>query len=486
METQPAPIDCEGDSAPEEPKQAIEAAVSPPTKPELPGWLKVAGKTPVVRAILLVNTVVFAAMTGCSGLKSLFIPSSQVLLHFGASSGAATIIDGQYWRIATSAFIHCGLLHLMMNSYVLWDVGPLVEKLFGSRRFIAIYALAALGASLSSLMFNPDVVSVGASGAIFGLLGAMVAFFWCHRSEFPSGFLRIHGKIIGIFIIYGIVYGAFIKGVDNASHIGGLLFGFIAALALMPYRPGETTFTRRDLIATAGVSMYCFALLALDCRVVTANRHVSGDAAYRQAIELLQHNRPGEALPLLNTAAALMPDVASVRWDRARAHMSLGQYDKALKDCDNVLKEEPKSKIALIVRAAVFHNLNNDAESVKDLSSLIELDPNNAMAYNNRAWSLVALGKYSDAVADSNRAIALNRNVSTFYDTRAVALLLTNHTSDAIADLNKAARLKPNDAACAYHLACVYKKLGQADLSAQNGALAKRLGYQPERWEPQL
>ncbi len=111
----------------------------------LPEWLKVPSKPFVIRLLLILNTLIFAAMSGVSGLKSLFIPSSQVLLHFGASSGASTIIDGQFWRVATSAFVHIGFLHLMMNCYVIWDIGPLVERLYGWRKFLGIYLVSAMG-----------------------------------------------------------------------------------------------------------------------------------------------------------------------------------------------------------------------------------------------------------------------------------------------------------------------------------------------------
>ncbi|MGH9550612.1 MAG: rhomboid family intramembrane serine protease, partial [Terriglobales bacterium] len=156
----------------------------------LPRWLRVSSKPPVVHALIVANTLMFAAMAGMTGIKSLYFPSSQVLLHFGASSGAATIIDGQFWRALTSAFVHFGFFHLMMNCYVLWDIGPLVEKLYGSRKFLVIYAMGALGAALSSLLFDPTVVSAGASGAIFGMFGALMSFFWRHRRRFPDNFLK--------------------------------------------------------------------------------------------------------------------------------------------------------------------------------------------------------------------------------------------------------------------------------------------------------
>lgn len=456
------------------------------TTSELPEWLRVSAKPPVVHALVLANTIVFAMMAGTTGIKSLFIPSSQVLLHFGASSGAATIIDGQFWRTLTSAFVHIGFLHLMMNCYVLWDVGPLVEKLFGSRKFIAIYVMAALGASLCSLMTDPTVVSAGASGAIFGLFGALIAFFWHHRTKFPPRFLRLHAKIIVIFVFYGIVYGALMQGVDNAAHIGGLIFGFIAAYCVMPSRPGNTRYHRIDALLTVGLCVAFLAFLAIDCQSIARNELVLGDAAYQQAVESLQSQKPIEALPLLNRAIRFMPEVSSVWWDRARAYEQLGQYDLALRDSDRAVELSPKNKTAYMVRSSILHNLGRDGESIRDLSQVIALDPKSALAYNNRAWDYAASGNYQAAMQDVEAAIKYDKNCANSYDTRAVARLLNNDCAGALSDCNKALTLKHSEGGYVFHRACVYEKLGRSELAANDLKRSQLLGYKPEPWEVHL
>ncbi|HEY9777973.1 MAG TPA: rhomboid family intramembrane serine protease [Planktothrix sp.] len=456
---------------------------APPIEPELPDWLRVTKKPFAVQALVCINTLVFAAMAGISGIRSLFIPSSQVLLHFGASSGASTIVDGEFWRIFSSAFVHIGFLHLMMNCYVIWDVGPLVEKLYGARKFITIYLGAALGAALTSLMIDPTVVSAGASGAIFGLFGALVAFFWQHREKFPLGFLKLHAKILVIFILYGIVFGALMQGVDNAAHIGGLITGFVVGLALLPVVPGELSYSTRDTLVTAALHVCLLGFLAADCKSIAVNGAVIGDAAYQQAVELLQKQRPARAMPYLNQAAALMPQVASVRRDRARALDQLGRRHEALTDCNEAIKLEPNNKTGFMVRAAILHNTGDEAGCINDLSTVVKIDPNEAMAYNNRAWSYDAMGDYNHALADSDKAISLDRNNATFYDTRAVALRMANRCEAALKDLSKAKMLKRTDGAYYFHSAQVYDKLGRAQLAAQERKRAETFGYQPEAWE---
>jgi membrane associated rhomboid family serine protease/Flp pilus assembly protein TadD len=473
------------EKSPEAPKIDQEEVPAQQQQPQsdLPEWLKVTGKPVLIKALLILNTVMFAAMAGASGIKSMFIPSSQVLLHFGASSGASTIIDGEFWRAVSSAFVHIGFLHLMMNCYIIWDIGPLVVKLYGARKFMVIYLLSAVGASLTSLMFDPTVVSAGASGAIFGMFGALVAFFWWHNSRFPAGFLKPHAKIIVIFIIYGIAYGAIMQGVDNAAHIGGLLTGFAVALSLVPLTPGETAYRQQDAVVTAALGVCFLALLAADCKSIARNGYVMGDAAYQKAVEFMQNQNPSDALPLLDSAVALMPDVASVHRDRARAYDMLGRGDEAASECDEAIRLEPKNKAGFIVRAAVYHNLGKEKESIADLSTEIELDPKNAMAYNNRAWSYNALGDFVDALKDSDTAIAMDHNVATFYDTRAVALYTAGRLTEALNDLNKAMMLKHTDGAFAFHRARVYQKLGQTQLADDELKRSQALGFRPENWE---
>jgi tetratricopeptide (TPR) repeat protein len=361
-----------------------------------------------------------------------------------------------------------------------------VEKLFGARKFLAIYILSAFGAALISLTFNPMAVSAGASGAIFGLFGALTSYLWKHHADFPPNFLKFHKKILAIFILYGIAYGAIMQGVDNAAHIGGLLVGCVAGFVLLPRMPGEITWRRRDSFATVFVVTALLGLLSADRRMIAANISVIGDAAYQKAVSLLQKRKWTEALPLLDAAISDMPDVPEVRLDRARAYQQLGEADKALSDCDKALQIDPKNKVVHMVRASALHDLKHDDDSVNELTLVIKADPKNAMAYNNRAWSLASKASFAAAIEDSNRAIKLDRMSSTFYDTRAMAFFMSGHSPEALADLDRGMTLKPDDAACHYHLACVFTKAGDKVRAEANLRRAKLLGYKPESWEPQL
>ncbi|MCU9600518.1 rhomboid family intramembrane serine protease [Caldibacillus kokeshiiformis] len=147
----------------------------------------------------------------------------NVLISFGAKSNEY-IIEGEWWRFITPMFIHIGFIHLLFNSLALYYLGSMVERIYGKARFFIIYLLAGFLGTVSSFIFNYHI-SAGASGAIFGLFGALLYFGLVHKRTF---FRTIGVNIIGLIVI-NLVLGFVIPGIDNAGHIGGLIGGFLAA-----------------------------------------------------------------------------------------------------------------------------------------------------------------------------------------------------------------------------------------------------------------
>lgn len=137
------------------------------------------------------------------------------------------IMEGQYWRLITPIFLHGGLLHLAVNSYSLYAVGPTVEKLYGPARIAVIYLVAGIMGNVASFIFSINP-SVGASGAIFGLLGALL--YMGHK--YRDFFRRTIGRDVIVTIVFNIAYGFTQSGIDNYAHIGGLIGGYLAAWAV--------------------------------------------------------------------------------------------------------------------------------------------------------------------------------------------------------------------------------------------------------------
>ena len=179
--------------------------------------------------LLAANVAVFVAMAASGA--GVLDPSTESLIKWGANYGPRTV-GGQWWRLVTATFEHIGLVHLVLNMMVLWSAGPFVERLLGRAGFGVMYLLAGLGGSVASVMWNPEGVSAGASGAIFGIYGALVGYLVRLRGHVPPQLVRDLGKSAFTFIAINVAYGASRTGIDMAAHAGGLVAGCVAALAL--------------------------------------------------------------------------------------------------------------------------------------------------------------------------------------------------------------------------------------------------------------
>jgi membrane associated rhomboid family serine protease len=165
---------------------------------------------------------------------------SVQLVDWGSNVGRLTL-HGQWWRLVTSLFLHGSILHLAFNMIALWQVGQLVERLFGSLRFTALYLIAGVCGSLASVMWNAHVNSVGASGAIFGIVGGLLAFMRRENSGVPPTVVQdLRGSLLP-FLVFNLAAGFLYPHTDNAAHIGGLAGGWLAGhlLARSLHVPAE-------------------------------------------------------------------------------------------------------------------------------------------------------------------------------------------------------------------------------------------------------
>ena len=192
-------------------------------------------RQPAVRVIctlIAVNVLVFLAMLlGGAGLG---LAPADVHLNWGANFGPATQ-DGEWWRLGSAMFLHFGVVHLAMNMWALWDGGQLVERMFGPGRFVAVYALSGVSGNLLSLVTHHGRgVSGGASGAIFGIYGALLVYLWRERGRLHPREFRWLFWGAAAFSLATIVLGLLIPGIDNAAHIGGFLCGMLSGVCLSP------------------------------------------------------------------------------------------------------------------------------------------------------------------------------------------------------------------------------------------------------------
>ena len=229
-----------------------------------PSLAQIAAKFPVTTGIVAVNALVFVLMVA-SGVSPAS-PTTNQLLRWGADAGPLTY-SGQAWRLLTSCFVHAGLLHIGFNMWAFWGLGLFVEKLLGPTRFLVAYVLAGLGGAIASVWWHPLSVSVGASGAIFGVAGILVAMLRFNKVTGELQYLKAHSRSILVFIGYNLLFGFISPHVDNAAHLGGLVTG-VAIGALLPRRdPEDQTSSIRTAVIFALIALALFLMFDYARRV---------------------------------------------------------------------------------------------------------------------------------------------------------------------------------------------------------------------------
>lgn len=219
-------------------------------------WTRRGESTATLTQVLFgANLAVFLAMALASG--SVLDFPGRTMAAFGANYGPYTL-SGEWWRLFTYMFLHGGLIHIAFNMWCLWDLGALAESLYGRWTFAAIYFLTGIAAGVASVGWNPLSLSIGASGAIFGIAGALAASFYLGEFSMPR--IAIQGTLRSLifFIVFNVAFGSMFAGVDNAAHIGGLVSGLILGALIAKVAPQSDAPMRRIVV----IAMVAIAVAA--------------------------------------------------------------------------------------------------------------------------------------------------------------------------------------------------------------------------------
>ena len=332
----------------------------------------------VTNALIAINLMVFLAMLASGA--GLWHSINGIQLAWGANFGPATQ-DGEWWRLGSAMFLHFGALHLVMNMWALWDGGQLVERMYGPIRFASIYFLGGVAGNLLSLVsHHGQTVSGGASGAIFGVYGALLVCLWRERGHLhPHEFRWLFWGASG-FSAITIVLGVLIPGIDNAAHIGGFLTGLLSGVVLArTFHPGDSLPWHQRSLA-GGV--FVLAILLLVTRIPIpayrwsdetkvrkeVSKFLKDDAVIRQTWQdiLIDGKRRGVSFDEL---AGRIDTVVGDRYEESFEHLSrlpvnpalpsanaleaLRQYAGVRRDASRSLADGLRSKDSRKIRDAL-------------------------------------------------------------------------------------------------------------------------------------
>ena len=313
-------------------------------------------------ALIAVNILVY-------GLLYLYSMQSgksyeQLLSVFGSKINS-NIINGEYWRFITPIFLHANLVHLLINCYSLYVVGVTVEKIFGHARFLVIYLFAGLLGNLFSFMFSINP-AVGASGAIFGLMGALLYF----GLERPALFKAYFGYSVVATIVINLFYGFSNSGIDNYAHMGGLLGGFLASGALKvsmirKWYLNRLLYVLVALAIAAGGLLYGFnngnnlALGKLD-KIQTLINNKSYSEAEKTAEDILAARPANKDIRSGVLRAAILAEASS------------GKLDESLQHALQMIEIDPPN--GHYFAGLVYYDLKKYDESKRELLAAKELN----------------------------------------------------------------------------------------------------------------
>jgi len=236
------------------------------------------GTQPIATWALVAANVAWFLFVASQG-GGWFASEPQVIVHWGSNFGPLTL-NGQWWRLFTCMFVHFSLLHLAFNMWVLWSIGRMIERMFGSLHYLLLYVFAGLCGSMASLWWHPTVNSAGASGAIFGLLGGLLAFVLNPASGVPPTIVASQRRIGLTYIAYNLISGFAHQGVDNAAHLGGLVGGFLIGWILA--RPLDLTAREEARPRFALASMLGLVIIVALGWHLARQPHFSPDTAFPQ------------------------------------------------------------------------------------------------------------------------------------------------------------------------------------------------------------
>ncbi len=403
-----------------------ETAPKPAEGFALPPQRSIASKPALATyALLAINIGIFIIMVA-RGVP-LINPTAADVLPWGADYGPQTL-GGQYWRLITSMFLHFGIIHILGNMWCLWSLGQLTEKLLGSISVLGLYLLTGIGASLLSLSWDPMRVSAGASGAIFGLAGALISvLYFAQLGLQPEGRRKLLGYVVR-FAFINLVFGL-TAHIDNMAHLGGLVTGLLMGLFLartFNLSPEERPSRRTIIFAISAV-----VLLVLFVPVAKAKQYA---VEFAQGGAALDHNDSAGAIAHLQKYVAARPEDAEGHALLATAFQRAARFDESAREFERSLEIEPDYPYAQVSLARIYAYQKKTDKALELFARGISRVEPEAPAFYLYAVALKDAGKLPDAESKIRRAIQLDPKYVDAHKLLAEILALEGKKADAAAE----------------------------------------------------
>lgn len=401
-----------------------------------------AAKPVVTYALLAINALVFAAMvvTGTSA----FEPTGADLLKWGADFGPQTLA-GEWWRAFTCMFVHIGAVHLALNCWCLMDLGSVVERVFGRGTFLGLYLLTGLAGSVASLWWHPDIISAGASGAVFGVAGALAAVLFGKKLPLSAEITKAKLNSVVVFIGYNVFYGFTRSGIDNAAHLGGLAAGFLLGM-LLPVTVTAAAGPGPEPERSRAPAILAAMAVALAGAFWFVQDTHGGYAEIAQARALVESGKFDAAIPMLKGIVERRPKLADAHFLLGYAYLQEDDNDAAEAAFRRTLELQPNSENAHLNLGVIYLRKEKPDQAIPLLRRAAQGDPSLWQANFNLGLAHVIKGEHQTAIPAFEKAAAVEPRDPDIHTFLGRAYLEIGQPDRAIASLLRSLELKPDPA----------------------------------------
>jgi membrane associated rhomboid family serine protease/Flp pilus assembly protein TadD len=430
-------------------------------------WVRRESTITLTHVIFGANVAVFIAMVLASGSVDFAHLDPR---PWGANYGPFTL-SGQWWRLFTYMFLHGDIIHIGMNMWCLWNLGPLCEAVYGRWTYAAVYVITGIAGGLASVAWNPGVLSVGASGAIFGLAGALIASFYL--GEFSLSGISIRGTLSSLvfFAVFNLAFGGFFGGIDNACHIGGLVSGLILGALIARAAPQNEAIGRRVgvlalvalLVATAGLGVQRWRGLPM------RRFAIAEESAQKSVTRMIAE---------LQKKVQQSPRDASAHYALAHAYFTEGDWQEGVSELKRVLELEPKNTDARFDLASSYLNQQQPKLAQEQFAELVSENANDADAHVGLGMALAEQRDNASAVEEYKTALHLAPQARGVYYQMGVSQFKLKQYDDAISSYLGEKNLSGDDSPLEMALAEAYEAKGMTAEAAQAKAKAEELSRQ--------
>lgn len=410
----------------------------------LPAHGESASFRPLVTYGLVSVCVVVFALTWAFHLTHRQLSGEDVLLRWAANFGPSTVA-GQWWRLLTSIFVHMSLIHLAINMWCLWDLGSFVERIYGRSTYLFIFCLTGIAGALVSIAWQPFAVEAGASGAIFGLAGVVIACCLFGHLRFSGSAAKRILLSVAAFAVYSLAVGWSNPGVGNAAHLGGLISGFVIGLLLVWLSP-------RAVVAL------CSLVLLASCVLVA--RTMAFVVPAQEGRSALAAGQSQAAIAALDLSLRKKPAFAEGYVLLGQAYMQQQKFPEAESASRRALEIDPYVAGAEYQLGMVLLLQKRVSEASDVFASLARKNPKDAKAQMGLGAAAEVTGDHQRAFEAFRRAAELDPKNPEGYADLGLAAMQLQRVDDAIAAFSNSARLQPNNPSAFMNLALAYRLKG--------------------------